>query len=1409
MSLPLHPLAVLAVFAALLFPLKVNAQFTFASDSSTNSAYGDGWATGDNGGSGFASWTLASGGGTGGFGGNFIGDPNAAGISGLGTSAFGQFANPTGSGAFANADRSLTSAMQVGDTFSLQWAINFDSGTGGNKGFSLYTGGVAGTQLINVNNGSSAAITINGVDTTFAYGTSVMTWTFAYTGATTLVVTANDRDGSGTYSNSFTVTGALDAFRFYSSSMQSGNQAQPYFNNFSLTNSGLYNVAAAQTEARFLTGSGNLAKTGNGTLTISGTTNNFTGTVGITNGAIRATASSALGSAGSVTVQSGAALEYSGGITVARNLTLNGNGISTGGALRNISGDNTQSGGITLGSASRIASDAGTLTVSGNVSGSGLGLTVGGAGNTAIQTAIGIGTGRLTKEDAGTLTLSGANSYTGGTLLSGGRVVGDTRSLQGAITNNAAVTFHQTTNGSYTGLMSGAGGSLTKSGAGTVTFTANNSYTGATTVSGGRLIVNGSQGSSAVTVSSGASLGGSGTVGGLTVSGLVAPGNSIGTLSAGNTVFNGGGSFELEIFDWVNTAGTGWDLLAVTGNLTLSNTSGSPFTINLVSLQNSSTPGLSTDWNQNANFTNTFITYSGSLLGTSFATNLFTVNTNGFQNAINGTFSITNVTGGLALLYTTSFAPSSTYTWNAGSGLWGTAGNWTNGIAPTNGASIIFSGAGGASTNSSTVSSIQGLVFSNTAGAYTISGSALAVGAGGISNASTAAQTISNNLSLSAPASITAAGGNVTLAGNLTNAGNAVTVGGAANTTIGGVVSGSGALIKSGAGSLALSGANTYTGATTISAGTVVAENNSALGATNGSTTVASGATLELSGGITSAESITITGSGVGNGGAIRSLGDGENTISGSITLGGNARINVDAPLGSVSTLASLGSSSFAVSSEFSFIPYAQTSTNLTLTAANSGDTLAGQFGTIYDWSSVSSFGLRMSVAGTNPELPFEIVFYDGAFSELKRYEATTEGLSNTTSIKALTLLTSTSDLSAVEWLEFKWNGSVTGAISVSLFDVVSVPTSGLLVSGNINGGANVLTVGSATGSSGTVADGMRLTGVISGSGGTYSSTATSLVKDGGGTVYLSGNNTFTGDVRILDGILNVVFGASTNSLGVGSDLFVSSLGTLQVDSNVTVSSFQGAGVGDAGGVQLTGGSFLTVNGAGKTMTMAGDITGFGGLRVAGNSSTLVTLTGDNTYSQATTITAGTLALAGTGGDQALRSTSGISIGSSGKLLLSTSDQVRDNAAITLSGGTIQRTGGVSEVFGNLNLTTASFIDFGTGATGTLRFGTYTPSSLLTVQNFLPGNKLQFGTTLTEGQLNNPTLFAFSNGFTTGTEGGFFTITAIPEPSTYVAAAGLLAMFLWPVRRRLIKDTKSILGLRPNGRDRIESYRNA
>jgi len=72
-------------------------------------------------------------------------------------------------------------------------------------------------------------------------------------------------------------------------------------------------------------------------------------------------------------------------------------------------------------------------------------------------------------------------------------------------------------------------------------------------------------------------------------------------------------------------------------------------------------------------------------------------------------------------------------------------------------------------------------------------------------------------------------------------------------------------------------------------------------------------------------------------------------------------------------------------------------------------------------------------------------------------------------------------------------------------------------------------------------------------------------------------------------------------------------------------------------------------------------------------------------------------------------------------------------------------------------------------------------------------------------QHDNTSLFQFSGGFTSAWNDGnsIFTITAIPEPSTYVAAIGLLALMLWPSRRRLIKDARSIFGLRAPMRDRL------
>ena len=101
-------------------------------------------------------------------------------------------------------------------------------------------------------------------------------------------------------------------------------------------------------------------------------------------------------------------------------------------------------------------------------------------------------------------------------------------------------------------------------------------------------------------------------------------------------------------------------------------------------------------------------------------------------------------------------------------------------------------------------------------------------------------------------------------------------------------------LDKSGTGTWTLAGANNYTGTTTVNAGTLSITSAGALGATAGGTTVASGAALALSGGIAvGAEAVSITGTGVGGNGALKSTA-GTNSLAGAITLDGNSSIQVD-----------------------------------------------------------------------------------------------------------------------------------------------------------------------------------------------------------------------------------------------------------------------------------------------------------------------------------------------------------------------------------------------------------------------------------------------------------------------------------------------------------------------------------
>src|SRR5690606_38707595 len=97
-----------------------------------------------------------------------------------------------------------------------------------------------------------------------------------------------------------------------------------------------------------------------------------------------------------------------------------------------------------------------------------------------------------------------------------------------------------------------------------------------------------------------------------------------------------------------------------------------------------------------------------------------------------------------------------------------------------------------------------------------------------------------------------------------------------------------GSLHKTGSGSLTLSGANSFDGEVRISAGTLIAGSASALGTTNGTTTILSDARLDLNGLSLGAETIIAQGNGLGNAGAIVNSGSSQNNALRFVTLAGN-----------------------------------------------------------------------------------------------------------------------------------------------------------------------------------------------------------------------------------------------------------------------------------------------------------------------------------------------------------------------------------------------------------------------------------------------------------------------------------------------------------------------------------------
>ncbi|WP_404406705.1 autotransporter domain-containing protein [Pelagibacterium halotolerans] len=403
---------------------------------------------------------------------------------------------------------------------------------------------------------------------------------------------------------------------------------------------------------------------------------------------------------------------------------------------------------------------------------------------------------------AGTTRFDANNTYTGGTSIQNGATL--QLGVNEALADSASVTvasggqfdlndFTETIgtldgagdvalgvgqltvgSGTFSGAISGTG-TFAKNGNGTLTLAGDSSGFGGTSeVSNGNLIVNGTLGG-ALNVTGG-TLSGTGTIGGSVSvgNGTVAAGNSPGTLTIGGdfTLANGS-SLDFELGDPSGTAGVDSDLINVGGDLTLDGT-----------LNVTDAGGFGSGLYRLINYGGT-LTDNGLDMGTAPGGYSYDV-----QTATAGQVNL--LVDPTALTFWNGTTTSADGTIHGGDGIWtATDTNWTD----ANGAQSAAYDPDGF------------LVFAGTAGEVTVDGAGVSTSAG--------MQFAVDGYSIS--------GGDIALTGATSfRVGDGTSAGADYVATIGSALTGTGSLTKTDLGTLRLTGTNSYTGGTTVSAGTLV-----------------------------------------------------------------------------------------------------------------------------------------------------------------------------------------------------------------------------------------------------------------------------------------------------------------------------------------------------------------------------------------------------------------------------------------------------------------------------------------------------------------------------------------------------------------------------------------------------------
>jgi autotransporter-associated beta strand protein len=508
-----------------------------------------------------------------------------------------------------------------------------------------------------------------------------------------------------------------------------------------------------------------------------------------------------------------------------------------------------------------------------------------------------------------------------------------------------------------------------------------------------------------------------------------------------------------------------------------------------------------------------------------------------------------------------------------------TAQNWVGDTVPAANSDIIWAGTTRLNVNVDIGGPANTWTYNSTAGAFVISGAAFTI-ANGITNNSTATQTINNAITLTLAQTWSAASGNLVFGGDIANGGLLLTIGGGFNTSASGIISGTGGLTKTGAGTLTLFGANSYTGATTVSAGVLNIQNAISLGTTAGGTTVTSGAALQLQGGITVGnEALTLDGTGLSSTGALRNI-SGNNSWAGAITINSTTRINSDS--GTLTLDVVSGNAINGTNDSLQFGGAGNVTVNNAI-AIGSGTLTKDGTGT-----------LTLSAANT----------YTGTTT-------VSAGILNIRNATSLGTVAGGTTVSNGATLQLQ-GGITVGLEALNIRGIGASGQTGALVniSGTNNYGGLLTLAGATTLSSnsgilnltnaGTITGatfGLTLAGTGNGSVASIIGTTTgSLTKSGTGTWTLTGANTFTGATTVNGGTLNLA-NATGSALGFTSGITVNTGAILLLGGSNQINNI--AQIALAGGTFLRGtgfseGSFNSPGAGALSLTVAGSHVDFG-----------------------------------------------------------------------------------------------------------------------------------------------------------------------------------------------------------------------